>query len=214
MCIIWVASWPCVTSSGQTLRNVDEAQSNLLSDLSFSNFSWTHPCTRFQVNSTGNHMKERETFAFPQEFFALVDDFLPNFELRCCHSIKHTGDQLWQDDAPSLLLQRPCCLLFYIHLHYICINTNVVSNPSPTPKKTYFSSKNKWVCQKIEGMIVVFCLSWSFIVHYIVNIVHAHHHGSVALWGLLGEWCAHRIFMGYCRKEYHGCIKSTTMMRW
>ena len=100
---------------------------------------------------------------------------------------------------------------FTLHLYKYERGIKSFSDPE---KDIFLIQEQVGICQKIEGMIVVFCLSWSFIVHYIVNIVHAHHHGSVALWGLLGEWCAHRIFMGYCRKEYHGCIKSTTMMRW
>ena len=56
-----------------------------LFDLLFSNFSWTHPYTEFEVNGTANPVGERETRAFPRHITAVADDFHQIFYLLSCH---------------------------------------------------------------------------------------------------------------------------------
>ena len=147
-----------------------------LFDLLFSNFSWTHPYTEFEVNGTANPVGERETRAFPRHITAVADDFHQIFYLLSCHF--GTRTRATSFDRMMRHLHRCRGHTVFVFSFFSYIYTYVVSNPFPTPKRHIsHPSTNDYIYINMYGKRSKRIMVW-----YLIASLHSYHSSCGSQW--------------------------------
>ena len=151
-----------------------------LFDLLFSNFSWTHPYTEFEVNGTANPVGERETRAFPRHITAVADDFHQIFYLLSCHFGTRTRATSFDRMMRHLHRCRghTVFVFSFFFFSYIYIYIRGIKSLS-NPEKTYFSSINKrlYIYINMYGKRSKRIMVW-----YLIASLHSYHSSCGSQW--------------------------------